>query len=182
MYWAGDKAHMLREVLARITPDRERMKRQVKWLLDTYYTYFACLCTSIKPCLFNWYGSFIANEWPVTKTHTLKISLGLTGSPERYHKQCTEAHGRGAFLSSPWSHSLPSASGKWDRLHEDQRNEKDGWDSIHVLPCVHQDTAYEGKAYCFLTRTWQEKKRKTHAFLHPQQKWNSFPKMSRYNA
>ncbi|XP_045919657.1 apolipoprotein B-100 [Micropterus dolomieu] len=29
MYWAGDKAHMLREVLARITPDRERMKRQV---------------------------------------------------------------------------------------------------------------------------------------------------------
>ncbi|XP_070776697.1 apolipoprotein B-100 [Enoplosus armatus] len=29
MYWAGDKAHMLREVLNRIAPDRGRMKRQV---------------------------------------------------------------------------------------------------------------------------------------------------------
>ncbi|XP_044022340.1 apolipoprotein B-100 isoform X2 [Siniperca chuatsi] len=29
MYWAGDKAHMLREVLDRITPDRDSMKRQV---------------------------------------------------------------------------------------------------------------------------------------------------------
>ncbi|XP_051252201.1 apolipoprotein B-100 [Dicentrarchus labrax] len=29
MYWAGDKAQMLREVLDRITPKRDRMKRQV---------------------------------------------------------------------------------------------------------------------------------------------------------
>ncbi|CAJ1074177.1 apolipoprotein B-100 [Xyrichtys novacula] len=29
MYWAGDKAEMLREVLDRIAPDRNRMKRQV---------------------------------------------------------------------------------------------------------------------------------------------------------
>lgn len=29
MYWAGDKAQVLRKVLDRITPNRDRMKRQV---------------------------------------------------------------------------------------------------------------------------------------------------------
>lgn len=40
MYWAGDKAQMLREVLDRIAPNRDRMKRQVTFL-DT--SYIMCL-------------------------------------------------------------------------------------------------------------------------------------------
>uniref|UniRef100_G3N4P3 Vitellinogen open beta-sheet domain-containing protein n=1 Tax=Gasterosteus aculeatus TaxID=69293 RepID=G3N4P3_GASAC len=31
MYWAGDKAKMLKEVLGRVAPERSRMKRQVSF-------------------------------------------------------------------------------------------------------------------------------------------------------
>lgn len=122
---------------------------------------------------FTWYGSFIVYAWTGTNTYTCNISPGSTGSSERYHKQCPEAHGWRAFLSSPWSHCLSAASGKWDRIHEDQRYEKDGWDSINVLPCFHKDSAYEGKKDCFLTLTLQEKKTEKHMpfYTHKKGEW-----------
>lgn len=41
MYKAQDNAQMLKDILDRITPDRDRRKRQVKAFLDT--SYILCL-------------------------------------------------------------------------------------------------------------------------------------------
>ncbi|KAF3844295.1 hypothetical protein F7725_007458 [Dissostichus mawsoni] len=42
MYWAGDKANILREVLEKVVPEKDRTKRQVKTFLDSYILF---LCT-----------------------------------------------------------------------------------------------------------------------------------------
>lgn len=64
MYWAGDKAQMLRGVLERMAPDRDRMKRQVKWFLDILT--IMCLnktLHTLQPIkeYITWYGRFIAH-------------------------------------------------------------------------------------------------------------------------
>lgn len=72
MYWAGDKAQLLRGVLDRMAPDSDRMKRQVKRVLDIG--------------LLHMHGQeliYITSNF---------VSPGPTGSSERYHKECQEAH------------------------------------------------------------------------------------------
>ncbi len=148
----------------------------------THHTYCACLHYHINKTLplqleklhFTWHGSFIVRAWPGTNTYTWNISPGPTGSSERYHKQCPEARGWHAFLCSPWSHCLSAASGKWDRIHEDQWNEKNGRDSINVLPCFHEDSADEGKKDCFLTWTSHENEMST------ENEGNEFSEMARH--
>lgn len=56
MYWAGDKAQMLRGVLDRIDTNRDRGKRQVKCLLDI-------LNIMNLKVYFTQYGRFIPQAW-----------------------------------------------------------------------------------------------------------------------
>lgn len=186
MYWAGDKAQMLRGLLDRMAPDRDRMKRQVKWFLDTLN--IMCLNKTLPLHLikvhFTWYGRFITHAWPGTNIHLSYHSPpGPTGSSEWYHEECPEAHGWHTFLPSPWGHRLFTTSGKWDRIHEDQRNEEDGWDSVHVLPCFHQDSACPGQIYCFMTWTLQEKEVTKKRVMNPKNvKAQCFVKVQKFKS
>uniref|UniRef100_A0A3B4VLD7 Apolipoprotein B n=1 Tax=Seriola dumerili TaxID=41447 RepID=A0A3B4VLD7_SERDU len=94
MYWAGDKAQMLRDVLNRITPDRDRIKRE---LMDDVH--FSQAPEAIA------YLRLLGNEIGYLKTSEMRkmALLSLISSTEN------EVFAHYIFMESAFS--LPTASG-----------------------------------------------------------------------
>lgn len=143
MYLAQDKAPMLKAILDRIAPQRDRRKRQVRGSPRTR-SYHMSKC----------YATCWNTDCPVL-SDPRRLS-------ERHGGQNPETCEWCELLSSAWSRRLPPTFGEWDWISEDRRDEENVWDSVHVLPRLHQGTTCPGGIFCLLTVWCVDRGRKWH--------------------